>query len=46
MQASNCVQFCLNLFCCKLHEVCLPHKKNDLDKTIHNLQLASASIRS
>ena len=35
-----------NHFCHELHEGCLPHDKNDSDKTVHNLQLTSPRIRS
>ena len=45
MPAVNCVQFCLNPFCHEVHEGCLPHGKNDSDKTILNLQLTSVWIR-
>ena len=46
MQAANCVWFCLNPFCHEVHEGCLPHDKNNSDKTVHNLQLTSTWIRS
>ena len=39
MRAANCVQFCQNPFC---REV----QTDDSDKTVHNLQLTSAWIRS
>ena len=45
MQAANCVRFCLNLFCREVHKGCLPHNKNDSDKTVHNLLLISAWIK-
>ena len=46
IRAANCVRFCLNPFCREVHEGCLPHDKKDSDKTVHNLQLTSAWIRS
>ena len=49
MEAANCIWFCLNPFChevLSVHEDCLPHHNNDLDKTKHNLQLTSAWITS
>ena len=46
MRAANCVRFYLNLFCCEVNNLHVPHVKKDSDKTIHNLQLASALIRS
>ena len=46
MRAANCVQFCLNPFSREIHEGCLPHDKIDSDKTVHNVQLTSAWIRS
>ena len=42
---ANCVRFWQNTFCCEVHEACLPHDKEDSDKTVHNLQLTSAWIR-
>ena len=44
MPAANSVQFCLNPFCPQVNKVCLPHNKNNSDKTVHNLQLASAGL--
>ena len=40
MRAANCVGFCLNPFCGEVHctKGCLPHDKNDSDKTVHDLQ--------
>ena len=46
VQAANCARFCLNPFSCEVHEGCLSHDKNDLDKTVHKLQLTSTWIRS
>ena len=46
IQAAYCVQFCLNPFCVEVNEGFLRHNKNTSDKTIHNLQLTSAWIRS
>ena len=43
MCATNCVRLYLNRFCRKVNSIHVPHEKTteDLDKTIHNLQLAS-----
>ena len=44
MGAVNCLRFCLNPFCREVKEGCLPHDKNDSDKTIHNLRERSGSV--
>ena len=46
MLAAYSVGFRLNPSCPEVNESCLPHNKNNSDKTVHNLQLASAGIRS
>ena len=47
MQAANCV-LCLSesFLCHEVHEGCLPHNKNDSDKTVNNMQLTLDWIRS
>ena len=34
----KCVWFYLNHFCHEVNNLHVPHKKNDSDKTVHNLQ--------
>ena len=45
----SCCKLCTVLsesVCHEVHEGCLPHDNSTPDKTIHNLQLTSAKIRS